>query len=106
MIWSQIKGLQWLHEELYICSGNDFRTRGWTVSRTEIVRHLALMGFEYRQLIRVRRELRDLRLIHLAISTTNHSINQAKMIKPNTLARNMGNRLTLASYDSCKSAPA
>ena len=69
-------------------------------------RNLALMDFEYRQLVRVRRELRDLRFIHLAISTTNHSINQAKMIKANTLARNMGKRLTLASYDSCKSAPA
>ena len=56
--------------------------------------------------IRSRRKLRDLRLIHLAISITNHSINQAKMIKPNTLARNMGRRLTLASYESCKSAPA
>jgi hypothetical protein len=63
-------------------------------------------AFEIRQPTRSRRELRDLRLIHLAISITNHSINQAKMIKPNTLARNMGKRLTLASYESCKSAPA
>jgi hypothetical protein len=61
-------------------------------------------AFEIHQPTRSRRELRDLRLIHFAISITNYSINQAKMIKPNTLARNMGKRLTLASYESCKSA--
>ena len=54
---------------------------------------LGAVGFEYRQLIRLRRELRDLRLIHLAISTTNHSISQDKMIRPNTLARNIGKHL-------------